>query len=222
MARSGVRSFPSLTAASASAASAAAAAFLLLSMIHVSVSGETATLPWPEYVQIDSVSYAGSGCPPGSSEYVLSSNMSTLTLIFSNFTASTDGGIQERRKNCQLSVGLTFPLGWSYSVGNITSRGFAALDAGVRGLHRTSFYYSGMPGTAHATLNMTGPFDGNYEVTDTLDAVMYSPCGTFRNLNLNTEVRVDDGVSNGQGIMTVDSTDLRFRLIFTIMWKKCD
>lgn len=67
----------------------------------------------PSGVQITGVSYAGSGCNAGTVASILSSDLSTLTLLYDSFVAQAGNGLSpsEYRKNCQLNVGLKYPQG---------------------------------------------------------------------------------------------------------------
>lgn len=64
-------------------------------------------------VQITGVSYAGSGCNAGTVASILSSDLSTLTLLYDSFVAQAGEGLTPAayRKNCQLNVGLKYPQG---------------------------------------------------------------------------------------------------------------
>ena len=68
-----------------------------------------------------------------------------MTLIFDSYIASIGPGIPitEQRKNCQLNVDIRYPGGFQYSVLSADNRGYAALDKGVSGTLKSTYYFSG-------------------------------------------------------------------------------
>lgn len=68
-----------------------------------------------------------------------------MTLIFDSYVASQGKGVlvTENRKNCQLNIDLLYPPGFQYSVFSADYRGYAALDKGVTGTQKSTYYFSG-------------------------------------------------------------------------------
>jgi hypothetical protein len=75
------------------------------------------------------------------------------------------------------------------------------------------------------THHFTGGFNGNWQTTDTVDvaARVFAPCGEERNLNINTELRVERGTSSpsATSFMEMDSTDGRIKTVYHMAWKRC-
>lgn len=96
-------------------------------------------------VEIRGFTYGGSGCPGGSVAHMLSTDLTTLTLIYDDFIAQSGPGIQtkERRKNCQLNIKLHYPQGWQFSFFKADYRGHATLPAGFTGTCKATYYFSG-------------------------------------------------------------------------------
>ena len=94
-----------------------------------------AQAPDPSQVYIRNISYAGSGCPAGSTSQDISPDLKAFTLLFDQFVASAGPGIAlpESRKNCQITVDLVYPQGWSYTVFSADYRGYASLTPGSTG-----------------------------------------------------------------------------------------
>lgn len=76
--------------------------------------------------------------------YALSADRTYVTLIFDSYVASIGPGIAvtENRKNCQLNVDLLYPGGFQYSVFSADYRGYAAVDKGVTGTIKSTYYFS--------------------------------------------------------------------------------
>jgi hypothetical protein len=135
------------------------------------------------------ISYAGSGCPAGSVGQNISDDGRAMTLLFTDMVAETGPGvsIREKRKNCQLSVDVYVPSGYSYAVkaGSITT--YANLDSGVNAAVKLGHYFAGSSQTAFLQETLYGPFDGDRRFSDILGGSqqVWSPCGASRALNLN-------------------------------------
>jgi hypothetical protein len=55
-------------------------------------------------------------------------------------------------------------------------------------------------------------------------ALVWSPCGVLRNLNINTELRAIAGTSNTTNttsFITMDSTDGSIKTIYHFSWQRC-
>ena len=75
----------------------------------------------------------------------ISDDRSVVTLIFDAYIASIGPGISitENRKNCQLNVELLYPGGFQYSVLSADYRGYAAVQKGITGTLKSTYYFSG-------------------------------------------------------------------------------
>lgn len=96
-------------------------------------------------VQITGIAFAGSGCPAGSVSGQLSSDLTTITLLYANFIAQAGKGLTatDYRKNCQLNVKLKYPQGWQFSVFKADYRGYAQIPRGDTGTCKATYYFSG-------------------------------------------------------------------------------
>ncbi|GBG66726.1 hypothetical protein CBR_g68710 [Chara braunii] len=194
------------------------AAFLLGAVIVL--LGITARAAAQPEAAITSFTYMGSGCPANSAVGEISKDGQVLTMKFSEFSATTDGGNAGKRKNCQINIKMTYPSGWIYSLETVTLRGYARLDDMVKGVHRVSYYFTGEPGQGRLTTETVGEYDDNYEHSGPFSPPMWSKCGLNRNLNVNMEVRVDnEGNPAGQGFIDVDTADTT--VTFQVKWEAC-
>jgi len=177
-------------------------------------------------VQFGSVAFAGSGCPAGSVSGQLSTDLTTITLLYSKFIAQSGSGLSatENRKNCQLNVKIKYPSGWQFSVFKADYRGYAALKSGDTGTCKATYYFSGDSQQVSSTLTIRGPYDDNYQKTDQfgVTSTVWSPCGVEGLLNINSEVRISAAQSSNSNLLTVDSTDLSFKQIHHLQWQKCN
>lgn len=99
-----------------------------------------------DQVKIMGVTYGGTGCPQGSVGYTISDDRSTVTLIYDSYVASIGPGIAitENRKACQINLDIQYPGGFQYSILSADYRGYAAIDKGVTGTLKSTYYFSGL------------------------------------------------------------------------------
>ncbi|KAK4040135.1 hypothetical protein C8A01DRAFT_46456 [Parachaetomium inaequale] len=177
-------------------------------------------------VQIIGLAFAGSGCPAGSVSGQLSSDLTTITLLYADFVAQAGNNISPSnyRKNCQLNVKLKYPSGWQFSVFKADYRGYAQIPTGDTGTCKATYYFSGDSRQISSTMTITGPYDDNYIKTDQfgVESTVWSPCGLEGLLNINSEVRLSPMDAVKPALMTVDSTDLRFQQVHYLQWQKCE
>ena len=180
----------------------------------------------PDYVKINDLSYGGSGCPQGSVGQTVNSDKTAFTLIFDEYFVEVGAGVsnQDRRKNCQVTVDLEFPQGWSYSVIGFDYRGYAYLDSKVKGTAKTKYYFQGETQETSYTSGLKGYMDDNYLISDNVeaDALVWSPCGKSRALNVGTEIYLNNKKNKkGTGFLTVDTLDGEIKHIYHLQWKRC-
>lgn len=177
-------------------------------------------------VTIAGIVEAGTGCPPGSVASNVANDRQAFTLLFSQFVASIGPGIpiSEARKNCTMNIDLKFPSGWTYTIFTVDYRGFAQLDDKVTGAQTSQYYFQGQPQTATLRTNLVGPRAEDYTIRDTLglNAVVWSPCGAVRALNINAAVNVNNQNNlTGRGLMTLDTVDGAVVHTYGLIWRRC-
>lgn len=183
--------------------------------------------PNPREVTIRNIVHNGSGCPLGSVGSDISPDAKAFTLSFGEYYVEQGPGIprSESRKNCQVTLNLRVPQGWTYSIFKVDYRGFASLDRGTYGEQKSTYYFQGQSGrTNQVTLSslIRGGYDNDYQINDDIAITnsVWSPCGANRALNINTSIRVG-GSSRKSAYMTVDSIDGEMKHIYNIRWRRC-
>ncbi|MCG6498858.1 DUF4360 domain-containing protein [Kitasatospora sp. A2-31] len=187
------------------------------------------TLPTPpDKIVIDVATVNGSGCPAGTAAVAVSTDNTAFTVTYSSYLAQVGVGSKptDFRKNCQLSLVVHVPQGFTYAIASADYRGFAHLEKGASGTQRANYYFQGQAQTAYQNHRFTGPTDDSWQATDVVDvaALVYAPCGEQRNFNINTELRVNAGTSDTSrttSFMTMDSTDGDINTVYHMAWKHC-
>ncbi len=179
-------------------------------------------------VTLSLLSHSGSGCPLGTVAVNLSEDRAALTTRFTELVAEVGPGIplMAGRKNCVVSLALTVPAGWQYTLGPAHLRAFVALDAGMRESFSTSAFFAGTASTRAFQHTTNGPYEADLVVSDRLafDGLAWSPCNVTRALTLNTSVRVSrvaGGAASAQGLFTIDSIDGEVTEVIGLLWRRC-
>jgi len=198
---------------------------LLVSTLSYAHPQENQNGPNPTDVFIESITYGGTGCPQGTVEESISDDRETFTLIYDQFVASKGPGvpITESRKNCELSIALHVPQGFSYSIVNLENRGYVQLDANMTSTAQSAFHFAGRTKSVDFKLDFVGPVAKDYMTLNRVKVRdhVWSSCNATEALIINTQVLIEGGGANSQGQMTVDSTDGKIEHKFGIMWKRC-
>ena len=204
-----------------------AAAALAMSTIAVPQADlPQADVPPPGAVVIDLVTINGSGCPPGTASVAPAPDNTALHVIYSDYVAAVGVGTRptDFRKNCQLSLRVHAPAGFTYGISRADYRGFAQLESGATGTLRANYYFPGTVPTEYRSHILRGPVRDDWQAADEGLAVIYQPCGEPRNLNVNTELRVSAGTSDPKtttSFMAMDSTDAYVATVYRFAWKRC-
>jgi hypothetical protein len=180
----------------------------------------------PDYVQIERISYAGSGCRAGSVAEDVAPDRQSFTLMFDNYVAEVGEGTlrSDARKNCNINVRMRFPSGWSYSIVDLDYRGYVYLDHGITATQSSSYYFQGDSRTARFSSMYYGPVDRNYHFRDSvgMSATVWSPCGADRSLNINTAISINNMRNRfGSGLMSTDTIDGLLRHVYHMRWRRC-
>ncbi|WP_282796558.1 DUF4360 domain-containing protein [Streptomyces sp. CC224B] len=183
--------------------------------------------PPPDRIEIDVATVNGSGCPRGTAAVAVSEDNTAFTVTYSDYLAQAGGNSAPTafRKNCQLSLVVHVPHGFTYAIASADYRGFASLQRGAKGTEKASYYFQGSPNTGAKSHDFSGPLSNNWQATDETEVtqLVWAPCGKQRNFNINTELRVDLGSSDASktSFMTMDSTDGDISTIYRVKWKEC-
>lgn len=179
--------------------------------------------PPPGTVAISIVSVNGSGCAPGSTEIAVREDGSAFDILFGAYQAGVGPGFlpTDIRRNCQVSVLVNPPPGFSYAIATAEYRGYASIAAGATVSYRAHYYFKGQTTVPTRTWAYTGPYNdgvGFVDVTDVAQTI-WSPCGQLRNTNISTEVRVNAGTSDVRHVASSASLDRAGA--FTLRWRTC-
>lgn len=205
---------------------AVALALSLAGSAYAGVTGSAAEpeTAVPDAIRIDVVAANGSGCPPGTVRAIPNPDRSGFRLRYSSFVAEAGGtaDLTDRRKNCQAALQVTIPAGYTFAIASAEYRGRLRLDKGATALHRTTYYWQGSSASAaQDDHSFSGPASGAWRVGDTAHALVYAPCEEQRILNVNTELRVDEGTSARRNSISVSASEGDVDTLFNFAWSRC-
>lgn len=192
-----------------------------------STSSAVGVAPPAGQVWVESINYAGTGCPAGSVAQSLYSDNTAFSLLFDQYVAQAGPGIAPayNRRNCSINLKLHVPQGWSFTVATFDYRGFVQTDSRVTATQKSTYYFPGSLSQASAETTFRNEYSGrDYVVRDTLLATnqVWSRCGETRPMTINSQVRVDNSRNrSGGGQLTTDTIEGTFETIYGIQWKRC-
>ncbi|MQY32770.1 hypothetical protein SRB17_07270 [Streptomyces sp. RB17] len=204
-----------------------AVAALLSTALPAQSSSPVFDNPPPDKIVIDVATVNGSGCPAGTAAVAVSPDNTAFTVTYSNYLAQAGGASDPTafRKNCQLNLVVHVPQGFTYAIAEADYRGFLSLQPGASGTQKASYYFQGSSQTVPRTHPFNGPYNDDWQATDSTDwaQLVWAPCGVLRNFNINTELRVNAGTqaSDKVSFMTMDSTDGDISTVYHLAWKDC-
>lgn len=196
---------------------------LAAALFASTVATEPLAIP-AERITVSVETVNGSGCPAGTARVSAAADNTAFTVTYSDYYVLAGAGAKptESRKNCQLSLRVQIPQGFTFAVSQVELQGFAYLQPGATGSQHSHYYFMGTSQTTSVSHEFTGPYSDHWRTSDRAAALVYAPCDQVRNLNVNTELRVDDGGSGrGTSLMVMDSTRGSVRSVYHLSWREC-
>ncbi|HYN92858.1 MAG TPA: DUF4360 domain-containing protein [Pilimelia sp.] len=168
----------------------------------------------------------GSGCPAGSASVDTNSDNTSFYVEYDKYVARDGGGAQptEMRRNCQLSLLVNVPQGFTYAIARADYRGDLHLARGATAQQNAYYYFMGETPTAEVSTNFTGARSGHWQTTSVVEAaaLVYAPCGQKLALNVNTDLRVNAGdAEKHKNSISMNDSKGSLRTLFHFSWKRC-
>lgn len=172
-------------------------------------AGTASAAPSNNSVYFQDPAIAGSGCPAGTTDYAITPDGQTLTVLFDSYTA--DPG----NLSCNIAIPVHVPNGFQVSLMTADYRGFVQGKAELR----RSYFFAGSTGPSLVT-PMSSAGGKDYTQRDNLLTMTesFARCGQDVNLRINSRIRTKTNSS----MISVDSLDLNNGMIFHLKYKKCN
>lgn len=206
---------------------ASAAALGLVGLVAADASGAVAAtdaevLPTSP-ITVDVLAANGSGCSAGTATVRSNADRTGFTVSYSDFLAEAgpNSSPTDIRKNCQLSLLVTVPQGFTWAVAKARYTGYLKLTAGATALHRTNYYLQGQAANSYSDHAFSGPTYARWSTTDVDSGPVYAPCSTQQVININTELRVKTGADNGTSYIAMTRSSGSVNSEYQFSWQKC-
>ncbi|KAI8933768.1 hypothetical protein NX059_009480 [Plenodomus lindquistii] len=193
-----------------------------LALLSTTLAAPTTIAP-PAF-KITKVISGGSGCPQDSIDISWTDSRILPIYFTPAFTATTgpNTDISQSRKSCQINLALSYTPGYSFSLLTASYTGYAALDASITGVVKSTYYFSGETEQVSTSLSIPGPFKGRYEKSDQVGVEVWSKCGKGEvGLNVVSEVVVGPFGGVGSGVLGQSRESVRVSEVLGVVWRKC-
>jgi hypothetical protein len=164
----------------------------------------------------------GSGCSEGGVHLYLDDSKTKLTFSFDHFKvfSNKDQPITAIRRNCQVNFQVDHSQGWQYAVVKTDFQGWINIPNSVSATQSVTFYVSGQQAQSTQEYKVVGPKQEHFQVSSDFINPIWSPCGTGKRVNLNTQYRLsrstEEWAEFGPQFENGKSTHT-----FQIQWRTC-
>ncbi|WP_189112776.1 DUF4360 domain-containing protein [Pilimelia terevasa] len=181
------------------AAAAVAAALALAAPAAPAAAGPR---PGDPDVKITDVTLRGTGCSKSDTSIVMSNGNKVMDIVHSGFVVragavpAADGTttwVPHARRDCRISMKLTFRSGWTFAVTSSLTRGHAQLSAGAKARHASSTAVDHLAEPLEDTRHLVGPMSDVYALQPAIEKPVYGPCGQARTWTATNTVDVYSG-----------------------------
>jgi hypothetical protein len=177
-------------------------------LLALTAAQSTMAAPNNNTVFFKAPAIAGSGCPSGSSDFAITPDGATLSILFDNYIA------EPGNKSCNIAVPVHVPNGFQVSTMTADFRGFVEGSAELR----RSYFFAGDRTRPKKTRLYSRDGD-DYTVHDDLMTMSesWSACGEDVNMRINSRIRTRGKHSS----ISVDSLDLTNGVVFHLQYRRC-
>ena len=171
---------------------------------------------------ITSVTSSGTACPQGTTSANVSEDKKALTVLFAQYALEIGPAVKKYFdfKQCNVSIRVKAPAGWSFAPYNFDYRGFANLTANTYALFRTFYFFNGIY-RHFDQMSQKGTLTDEFTRRVTLkNAPIWSSCnGNPQEIRIASQA----WLYGKEGAWYLDSLDGEMGKSQTLglLWKKC-
>lgn len=179
------------------------------------------TVPNPNGTYFADVTAVGPGCKPGTWTARVSSDGLAFTILFSAYELKVNSQetMSAKTSNCAINLKMHSPAGRTYAVSYFSYTGYAFLEPGVRATLSTNYQFPALVTTSNGTTTPIGnrsevlvgekDLDFAYEHKVETTDLVYSDCGTNRDLQIKTSLILQNSSPKRSGYVNLSAVDGR-------------
>lgn len=172
----------------------------------------------------DTGAISQSDCQGGTYSVVNSPDGGTLSILFDNFSVTSDQGGVERRY-CNIQVPLNLPEGYTLGVYRVDYRGFARLFSGQRFELGVDYALGHRDNSRRYHRGIRGAYEGEFVFTENIGAGIMKRvgCGVPAVLNIAATLELQSNRKPEEAMAALDSVDgaPRGGLVYHFNFRKC-
>ncbi len=171
-------------------------------------------------VELGQIAVGGTGCPAGTAMVLLSPDLLSVQVRYSQFEAVAGGTRGIDRKACSLAIPLQLPPGLSVALINARYVGIADVSDGASAQITTESFIAGSQGPK-VSRTITGPAQGGFMVVSSVDTDqrIFSGCGESVILRTNTSVVAQS--SGAPARIRIEASDLQAGVVYDLSYRGC-
>ncbi len=177
----------------------------------------------PPGVTVEKVTTGGSGCAdPESLSVVVASDGTAFLAVFDEMTLDYPPGPPVQHLHCVASIKIEAPDGWRFSVATATNRGYAYLSDNQTAKVASKYFFSGQPAGGMKVSTLSGPHDGDYQLTEETSSAGWSKCGGQNIFHMHAILSLDVVQNKDEpAVLNGETADARFVKALAWQWERC-
>ena len=161
----------------------------------------------PLSIQIGLPQIQGTGCSPQSASAALSPDGSELSIIYDDYHVGTDRELQSDRKNCNMMIPFSIPMGYRLKILKADYRGFNSLPEKSSSEFLAEYSFQGENNKeTKKRVKFKGPLLSEFYEVHRVQSK--SPCATQANFVINTQLSIENKNIAQNAMIQIDTLDL--------------
>ena len=176
-------------------------------------------------IELGTPSFNGNGCDRYNTAVSLTPSGQGVSILFDEFIVSSGGDPNSRFdvKNCNISIPVHIPNGYSVSVFSVDYRGFAVVPRWGHVGFSANYYFAGQAGKASERV-FEYPFEDDFLIRHQVrdGKFVWSRCGKDTTLRADTHLRAKGNNYGDETQAGVDSIDVTGAIEYHLKFRRCN
>ena len=175
-------------------------------------------------VEVIEPTFSGSGCPRGSADVAISPNAKHIEITFDSFfvEANTTMGHLVSTKNCDTSIRIKIPHGFSLAIERVRYNGVNNLPFGANA-HLVGAHFFNHEEVAQVNKRFYGSTKSPFNISAKVPhhTLCWTACGEEALLSSRTNLAVSALKSLQPASVQVDDRDMKPGITYDLLWRSC-